>query len=155
MANVVQGMLDAKGYRFALVVSRFNETISTRLLDGAQDCLIRHGADPDTLTIIRVPGSWEVPQAVGKVAAAGGVDAIIALGALVRGETPHFEVLAAEVAKGLAQTASASRIPVSFGILTTETVEQALDRAGAKLGNKGWDAALAAIEMASLYRSLS
>ena len=154
MPNVVQGMLDAKGFRFALIVSRFNETVANRLLAGAEDCLTRHGADPKGLTVVWVPGSWEIPQAVRKVAAAGSADAVIALGALIRGETPHFEVLAAEVAKGLAHTASVSDVPVSFGVLTTDTVEQALDRSGAKLGNKGWDAALAAIEMASLFRNL-
>jgi 6,7-dimethyl-8-ribityllumazine synthase len=154
MAKMIQGMLDAKGLKFALVVSRFNETVSERLLASAQDCLVRHGADPKGLTVVWVPGSWEIPQAVRKVASAGGSHAIIALGALIRGETPHFDVLAAEVAKGLAQTASESDIPVSFGVLTTDTVEQALDRGGAKLGNKGWDAAMAAIEMASLFRVL-
>ena len=154
MAKMIEGMLDAKGLRFTLVVSRFNETVSERLLASAQDCLVRHGADPEALTVIWVPGAWEIPQAARKVAAGGGADAIIALGALIRGETPHFDVLAAEVAKGLAHTASEADIPVSFGVLTTDTVEQALDRGGAKLGNKGWDAAMAAIEMASLFRAL-
>ncbi|MDX1390064.1 MAG: 6,7-dimethyl-8-ribityllumazine synthase [Acidobacteriota bacterium] len=154
MAKVVEGMLDAKGLRFTLVVSRFNEMICGRLLAGAEDCLVRHGAAADEITVVRVPGSWEIPQAARRIATTGNVDAIIALGALVRGETPHFDVLAAEVAKGLAAVASASGVPVSFGVLTTDTVEQALNRSGAKYGNKGWDAALAAIEMAGLFRKL-
>ena len=154
MAKMIEGMLDAKGLRFTLVVSRFNETVSERLLASAQDCLVRHGADPEALTVIWVPGSWEIPQAARKVAAGGGADAIIALGALIRGETPHFDVLAAEVAKGLAAVAHDAGLPVIFGVLTTDTIEQALDRAGAKSGNKGWEAALSAIEMVDLFRRL-
>lgn len=149
-----EGRLDAKGMRVTLVVSRFNEIITGRLLAGAQDCLRRHGADDDAVTVVWVPGSWEIPQAAQKVAALGQVDAIVALSALVRGETPHFDILAAEVAKGLAAVSHESGLPVIFGVLTTETVEQALDRSGAKSGNKGWDAAQSAIEMVDLFRRL-
>jgi 6,7-dimethyl-8-ribityllumazine synthase len=150
----LEGTLDAKGIRFALVVSRFNEVVTGRLLAGAQDCLRRHGAEDDAVTVVWVPGSWELPQAARKIAGLGRVDAIVALSALIRGETTHFDVLAAEVSKGLAAVANDSGIPVIFGVLTTDTVEQALDRAGAKSGNKGWDAALSAIEMVDLFRRL-
>jgi len=154
MAQAIEGKLDGKGLKVALVVSRFNNVVTQRLLEGAEDCLERHGCAPAQRTVIRVPGSWEIPLVAAKAAASGNYDAVVALGALVRGETPHFDVLAAEVAKGLAQAALAHGVPVAFGVLTTETVEQALDRAGAKLGNKGWDAALSAIEMVDLYRQL-
>jgi 6,7-dimethyl-8-ribityllumazine synthase len=150
----LEGKLDAKGIRVTLVVSRFNEIITGRLLDGAQDCLRRHGAADDAVRVVWVPGSWELPQAAAKIAAAGETDAIVGLSALVRGETPHFDFLAAEVAKGLAVVAQESGLPVIFGVLTTDTVEQALDRAGAKSGNKGWEAALSAIEMVDLFRRL-
>jgi len=149
-----EGKLDATGIRVTLIVSRFNEIITGRLLAGAQDCLRRHGADDDAVSVVWVPGSWEIPQAARKVASGGEVDAIVALSALVRGETPHFDVLAAEVAKGLASVADSSGLPVIFGVLTTDTVEQAIDRAGAKSGNKGWEAALSAIEMVDLFRRL-
>jgi 6,7-dimethyl-8-ribityllumazine synthase len=154
VARILEGHLDAKGIRFALVVARWNESVTSRLLSGAEDALLRHGADPDTLTIVRVPGSWELALAASRRAATRRVDAIVALGALVRGETPHFDVLAAAAAKGLAQAGMAAGIPVIFGVLTCDTLEQALDRAGGKAGNKGWDAALAAIEMAGLYKRL-
>jgi 6,7-dimethyl-8-ribityllumazine synthase len=155
MARTIEGQLDAKGLRVALVVSRWNDLVTSRLLDGALDALVRHGATPDEQTVVKVPGSWELPLVAAKLAASGSHDAVVALGCLVRGETPHFDVLAAEAAKGLAQTAMASGKPVSFGVLTCDTLEQALDRAGAKAGNKGWDAAVAAIEMVSLYRRLA
>ena len=154
MTRTLEGHLDAKGVRFALVVARWNDIVTSRLLAGAEDCLVRHGADPATLTIVRVPGSWELPLAASRLAATRKFDAIVALGALVRGETPHFDVLAAEAAKGLAQAGMAAGIPVIFGVLTCDTLEQAMDRAGGKAGNKGWDAALAAIEMAGLYKRL-
>jgi 6,7-dimethyl-8-ribityllumazine synthase len=150
----IEGKLDASGLRVTVVVSRFNEAITGRLLAGARDCLSRHGADDDAVTVVWVPGSWELPQVARKVASPGKVDAVIALGALVRGETPHFDILAAEVAKGLAAVADGTGVPVIFGVLTTDTVEQALDRAGAKAGNKGWEAALSAIEMVDLFRRL-
>jgi len=149
-----EGTLDAKGMRIALVVSRFNELVSGRLLYGARDCLVRHGANEQSIDVVWVPGSWELPQVARKVAAAGKSDAIVALAALIRGETPHFDVLAASVARGLSAVAHDNSIPVIFGVLTTDTVEQALDRAGAKSGNKGWEAALSAIEMVNLFRRL-
>jgi 6,7-dimethyl-8-ribityllumazine synthase len=155
MANVMEGRLDAKGMRFALVVARTNDFVATRLLAGAEDCLERHGAGADARTVVRVPGSWEIPQAAARLAASGKFDAVVALGALIRGETPHFDVLAAEVAKGLAQTALQHGLPVSFGVVTADSLEQAIERAGAKSGNKGWDAALAAVEMVSLYRQMA
>lgn len=155
LSRVVAGSLDATGMRFALVVSRFNDIVSSRLLAGAEDCLTRHGARPEDHTVVHVPGAWELPLVAQKLAAAGRYDAIVALGALIRGETPHFDVLAAEVAKGLARVALDSGVPVVFGVLTTDTLEQALERAGAKAGNKGWEAALSAVEMASLFRQMA
>jgi len=154
-ARVVEGALDARGMRFALVVSRFNDFICQRLLVGAEDCLKRHGAAEADLTLVRVPGSWEIPLAVRTLAASGRFEAVVALGALIRGETPHFDVLAAEVAKSLSQIALETGVPVGFGVLTTDTVEQAVERAGAKAGNKGWDAALSALEMANLLRRMA
>lgn len=155
MSRVLEGDLDAKGLKVALVVSRFNAHVTERLLQGAQDCLARHGAAPADVLVVRVPGAWEIPVVAKRLAASGEHHAIVGLGALIRGETPHFDLLAAEVAKGLAQVGMESGIPVIFGVLTTETVEQAIDRAGAKLGNKGWDAALSAIEMARLLRRMA
>ena len=149
-----EGTLDAKGMRIALVVSRFNELVSGRLLSGARDCLQRHGMDDQAIDVVWVPGSWELPQVARKIAAGGKADAVVALAALIRGETPHFDVLAAAVARGLSAVAHDTGVPVIFGVLTTDTVEQALDRAGAKSGNKGWDAALSAIEMVNLFRQL-
>lgn len=154
MGAILEGHLDAKGMRFALLVARTNDLVGTRLLAGAEDCLERHGAPAESRTVVRVPGAWELPLAASKLAKSGRFDAIVALGALIRGETPHFDFLAAEAAKGLAQAAIESGIPVIFGVLTTETLEQAMERAGAKGGNKGWDAALAAVEMVGLYRRL-
>ena len=154
MSDTLQGQLEGKGIRVAIVVSRFNELVTGRLLAGAQDCLERHGCAEKDHTVVRVPGSWELPLAANRLAATKRFDAIIALGALVRGETPHFDFLAAQVARGMAEVGMRSGIPVIFGVLTTETVEQALDRAGAKTGNKGWDAAMSAIEMVNLFRGL-
>ena len=152
--KVVEGKLEADGLSFALVVSRFNEALTSRLEDGAIDCLVRHGADPEAITVFRVPGAWEIPMVAAKVAENGGVDAVICVGALVRGGTAHFDLLAAEVAKGIAQTAMSAGVPVTFGVITADTLEQAVERAGTKMGNKGWEAALAAIEMARLYQGL-
>ena len=154
MTRTLEGHLDAKGVRIALIAARWNEPVTSRLLAGAEDCLLRHGADRDTLTVVRVPGSWELSLAASRLAASRKFDAIVALGALVRGETPHFDVLAAATAKGLLQAGMSAGIPVIFGVLTCDTLEQAMDRAGGKAGNKGWDAALAAIEMAGLYTRL-
>ena len=151
----VDGRLDAKGMRFTLVASRWNDVVTSRLIAGAEDCLERHGASMTDTVVVRVPGSWELPMAAQRIAAAKSCDAIVALGTLIRGETPHFDILAAEVAKGLAQVAMQSGLPVIFGVLTTDTLDQALERAGGKAGNKGWEAAQSAIEMVDLYRRLA
>ncbi len=152
--QVIEGKLDARDLRFALVVSRFNEALTSRLESGAVDCLVRHGADEDAIAIFRVPGAWEIPMVAAKLAAVGGYDAVICLGALVRGGTAHFELISNEVAKGIAASAMDSGIPITFGVITADTLEQAVERAGTKMGNKGWEAALAAVEMARLYRGL-
>jgi 6,7-dimethyl-8-ribityllumazine synthase len=136
------------------VVSRFNELISTKLVEGAIDCLKRHDADEKNITIIRVPGSFEIPLIAQKSAKSGKYDAVICLGAVIRGATPHFEYVASEVSKGIAQASLASEIPVIFGIITSDSIDQAIERAGTKAGNKGWDAALSAIEMADLVTKL-
>ncbi len=154
MSKTIEGNLDAKGLKFAILVSRFNSIITDRLLAGAMDALARTGADTDTIEIIKVPGSWELPLAAIEVARQKRHDAIICLSAVVRGDTPHFDYIAAEAAKGLAQTALENAVPVAFGVLTTNTLEQAIDRAGAKNGNKGFDAAMTAVEMANLMRRL-
>ena len=154
MPRVIEGQLNATGLRIAIVVSRFNSFITERLLAGATDGLLRHGADPDKIDIIKVPGSWEVPLVAGELARQHRYDAIICLSAVIRGETPHFDYVAGEAAKGIAQIASETGVPVAFGVLTTNTLEQAIDRAGAKGGNKGFDAALTAIEMANVLRQL-
>jgi len=154
MPRTVEGILDARGCRFAVLVSRFNELLTGRLAEGAIDCLVRHGARDEDLTIVKVPGSWELPMAAHRLAGSGGFDAVIALGVLVRGATPHFDVIAAETAKGLAQASLSTSVPVSFGVLTCDTLEQAMERSGTKAGNKGWQAALAAIEMVQLNRAL-
>ena len=148
------GNLDASGLRFAIAVARFNNFITSRLLEGALDALKRHGADVENLPVAHVPGAWELPLAVKVLADSGKFDAIIALGAVIRGDTPHFDYVAGHAASGLAQVQSQSGIPVAFGVLTTNTVEQAVDRAGAKSGNKGFDAALTAIEMCNLLKQL-
>ena len=152
--RIIEGNLDAKGMKFAILVSRFNHFIVDRLLEGCLDALARHGCDVSRCDIIRVPGSFELPLAAKKVAAATDADAIIALGAVIRGATPHFDFIAAEVTKGLAQVSLESGKPLSYGVITTDSIEQAIERAGTKAGNKGADAALAAIEMADLARKL-
>ncbi len=152
--KTIQGHLDAANKKFVMVVSRFNELISKKLLEGALDCLVRHGAKRQNLTIIWVPGSFEIPLAAIRLAKSGKYHAVICLGAVIRGGTPHFDYIAAEVAKGIAQAGLQNQFPVSFGVLTTDTIEQALERAGTKAGNKGWDAALSAIEMADLWEKL-
>ena len=154
MSKVFEGQLTANGLRFAIVVSRFNSFITERLLAGAMDALTRSGGSPDLIDIIKVPGSWEVPLAAGEVARQKRYDAVICLSAVIRGETPHFDYVAAEAAKGIAHVAAETGVPVAFGVLTTNTLEQAIDRAGAKGGNKGFDAAMTAIEMANLMRAL-
>jgi len=154
MSKVIEGQLSAAGLRFAIVVSRFNSFICERLLAGAQDALARTGADPEAVNIVKVPGSWEVPMVAAELARQHRFDAIICLSAVIRGETPHFDYVAAEAAKGIAHVAMETGVPVAFGVLTTNTLDQAIDRAGAKGGNKGYDAAMTAIEMANLMRSL-
>lgn len=152
--KVIEGALNAKGMRFSIVVSRFNDFINAKLLDGALDALSRHGADDGNICIVKVPGSFEIPLVAQKLANSGNVDAIICLGAVIRGATPHFEYISAEVTKGIAKVTLDSGIPVSFGILTTDNIEQAIERAGTKSGNKGWDAALAAVEMVNLLKAV-
>src|SRR5690349_13242668 len=155
MPTTIEGTLSAAGLRFAIVASRFNGLIVEPLVQGALDAIARSGGDADDVTLVRCPGAWELPQVVRAVIARGNIDAVIALGAVIRGATPHFDYVAGEAAKGIAQAAATSSIPVSFGVLTTDTIEQALERAGTKAGNKGFDAALAAIELANLYRALN
>jgi len=154
MPRVFEGQLSAAGLRFAIVVSRFNSFITERLLAGATDALTRTGADADAVDVVKVPGSWEVPLIAGELARQHRYDAIICLSAVIRGETPHFDYVAAEAAKGVAHASTDTGIPIAFGVLTTNTLEQAIDRAGAKGGNKGFDAAMTAVEMANLLRTL-
>jgi 6,7-dimethyl-8-ribityllumazine synthase len=154
MSKVFEGQLSAAGLRFAIVVGRFNSFISARLLAGAQDALARTGADPEMVDVVMVPGSWEVPMVAAHLARQHAYDAVICLSAVIRGETPHFDYVSAEAAKGVAHAAMETGVPVSFGVLTTNTLEQAIDRAGAKGGNRGFDAAMSAIEMANLMRTL-
>ncbi|MBI5575252.1 MAG: 6,7-dimethyl-8-ribityllumazine synthase [Deltaproteobacteria bacterium] len=153
MVRTIEGDLQGQGLKVAIVVSRFNGFITDRLLEGALDALRRHGVEEKDISVAKVPGSFELPLGVRK-AAKGKVDAVIALGALIRGGTPHFDYLSAEVTKGIAQVTLESGIPVAFGVLTTDTIEQAVERAGAKAGNKGFEAALSAIEMAKLLRQM-
>jgi len=152
--HTVEGKLRADGFKFAIVASRFNDFVVSRLLGGATDTLQRLGANPDHITIYRVPGSWELPLTVKKVAETSRFDAIICLGALIRGETPHFDYIAGEVSKGLSSIALETGIPITFGVLTVDTVEQAIDRAGLKSGNKGSEAAMSAIELVNLYKEI-
>ncbi len=154
MGRVVEGQMNAAGLRFALVVSRFNHFITGRLEEGAMDALVRHGADPAAVDVFRVPGAFEMPLAAKKIAASGKYDAVIAIGCVVRGSTPHFDYVAGEATKGLALAGLETGVPVSFGLLTTDNLEQAIERAGTKAGNKGWDAALSAIEMANLLKAM-
>jgi 6,7-dimethyl-8-ribityllumazine synthase len=155
MPPIIEGRLEAAGLKFAVLASRWNDAVTNRLLSGATDALRTRGAEGDSVDVVRVPGAFELPQAALKLAAAGRYDGIVALGCLIRGETPHFDVLAAEAARGLSHAAMASGVPVAFGVLTCDTLEQAMERSGGAAGNKGWDAALAAIEMVSLYRRLA
>jgi len=154
MPTTIEGHLSAAGMRFAIVASRFNELIVEQLVAGAIDAIVRTGGSADDITIVRCPGAWELPQVARRVVDRGGIDAVIALGAVIRGATPHFDYVAGEAARGIAGVAASSPIPVSFGVLTTDTIEQALERAGTKAGNKGFDAAMAAIELASLCAKL-
>ncbi len=152
--KTLEGRLDAKGLKFALLISRFNSFITERLLAGAMDALARTGCDPEDIEVVKVPGSWEMPVVAAELARQKRHDALVCLGAVIRGDTPHFDYVASEAAKGIGQVALQTGVPISFGVLTTNTLEQAIDRAGAKGGNKGFDAAMTAIEMARLMRDL-
>ena len=154
MANQIEGKLDATGLKVGLLVSRFNSFISDRLLEGAIDALIRHGASNDDLTIVKVPGAFELPMAAKKMVDTGLYDAVICLGAVIRGATPHFDYVSAEVSKGIASVSLDSGVPVTFGVLTTDNIEQAVERAGTKSGNKGFEAAVSTIEMVNLYKAM-
>jgi 6,7-dimethyl-8-ribityllumazine synthase len=154
MPTTLEGTLSAAGLRFAIVASRFNALVVEPLIAGAVDAIVRAGGSADAITIVRCPGAWELPQVVRRVIARGNIDAVVALGAVIRGSTPHFDYVAGEATRGLARAAETGDVPVSFGVLTTDTIEQALDRAGAKAGNKGFDAAMGAIELATLFRAL-
>ena len=149
-----EGKLRAEGKRFAIVASRFNGFVVERLVEGARSTLERLGASPDAISVAHVPGAFEIPAVAGRLARSGKYDAVICVGAVIRGATPHFDYVAGEAAKGIARAASESQVPVIFGVLTTDTVDQAVERAGAKAGNKGAEAAAAAVEMASLYEAL-
>ena len=154
MSPNYQGKLIGEGFRFAIVASRFNHFITQRLLEGAQDALLRHGVKEADINVAWTPGSFEIPMVAKRLAQSGEYQAVICLGALIRGGTPHFEYLAAEVTKGIAQVGLETGVPTIHGVVTADTIEQAIERAGTKMGNKGFDAALAAIEMANLLRSL-
>lgn len=154
MPKMIEGLLQAQGMRFALVVGRFNDFIGAKLVEGALDTLKRHGANDEDIAIAWVPGAFEIPLAARKLAVSGKYDAVITLGAVIRGSTPHFDYVAAEVSKGVAHVGLETGLPVIFGVLTTDSIEQAIERAGTKAGNKGADAALAAIEMVDLLRKI-
>ncbi len=153
MAKILEGKLSAAGLRFALIVSRFNDFVVGRLQEGAIDAIVRHGGDEKNIEIIKVPGAFEIPLIAKKAAKSGKYDAVICLGAVIRGATPHFDYVAAEVSKGIATVGLETEIPITFGVLTTDNIEQAIERAGSKSGNKGWDAAVSAIEMVSLLKA--
>ena len=153
MPKIIEGNLQSTGLKFAIVASRFNNFVVDRLVDGALDALKRTGARDEDVTLLRTPGSFEIP-ALAQKAAAGGYDAVICIGAVIRGGTPHFDYIAAEVTKGIAQVAMSASVPVVYGVITTDTIEQAIERAGTKAGNKGFDAAVGAIEMADLLRNM-
>jgi 6,7-dimethyl-8-ribityllumazine synthase len=154
MPQFFEGNLDAKGQKFGIVVSRFNSFICERLLEGSIDALVRHGAADADISVARVPGAFEIPLAAKKMAEAGKYDAIICLGAVIRGNTPHFDYVASEVSKGVASVSLDSGVPIAFGVLTTDTIEQAVERAGTKAGNKGFEAAVIAIETVNLIKAM-
>lgn len=154
MAKTLEGKLIAKGLKFGMVLSRFNNFIAERLLEGALDALKRSGAEEEDCVVARVPGAFEIPLAAKKMVKSGRYDAIICLGCVIRGATPHFEYIATEVTKGIAHLSLENDIPISFGVLITDTIEQAIERAGTKVGNKGFDAAMSAIEMANLMKEI-
>jgi 6,7-dimethyl-8-ribityllumazine synthase len=155
MAKIIQGELSAKGLKFGIVAARFNDFITGRLLEGALDALQRHGVSETDIDIVKVPGSYEIPLAAQTLARSKKYQAVICLGAVIRGATPHFEYVSAEVSKGVAAVSLETGLPVIFGVLTTDTIEQAIERAGTKGGNKGWDAAMSAIEMANVMRQFA
>ena len=154
MSTIIEGVLNGGGKRFGIVAARFNELITRKLVEGAVDCLIRHSVDHDALTIVWVPGAFEIPLTAQKLARSRKYVAILCLGAVIRGGTPHFDYVAAEVSKGVAHVGLQEEVPVIFGVLTTDTIEQAIERAGTKAGNKGWDAAISALEMVDLFSKL-
>ena len=154
MANIIEGNITAEGLRFAIVASRFNEFITSKLLEGALDMLRRHGAAEDAVDVVWVPGAFEIPLAAKKLAASGKYDAVICVGAVIRGATSHYDYVCSEVSKGVAQAGLSTGVPVIFGVVTTENIEQAVERAGTKAGNKGADGAMAAMEMASLLKKI-
>ena len=154
MPKFVEGKLSAEGLRVGIVVGRFNSFIGERLLEGALDALVRHGADDAQITVARVPGAFEIPLAAQKMAKSGKYDALICLGAVIRGSTPHFDYVASEVSKGIAHVSLETGVPVAFGVLTTDTIEQAIERAGTKAGNKGFDAAMTVIETVNLFKEI-
>jgi 6,7-dimethyl-8-ribityllumazine synthase len=154
MTKTIEGKLMAKGLKFGIVLSRFNNFVSDRLLEGALDALRRSGAEEGDCSVVRVPGSFEIPLATKKMAKSGRYDALICLGCVIRGATPHFEYIATEVTKGIASITLESEVPISFGVLITDNIEQAIERAGSKVGNKGFDAAMSAIEMANLMKEM-
>jgi 6,7-dimethyl-8-ribityllumazine synthase len=154
MVNVIEGQLVAKGMRFAIISSRFNEFISSKLMEGAIDALVRHDASKKDITVCWVPGAFEMPVVAKKLAVTGAYDAIICVGAVIRGATSHFDYVANEVSKGIASVSLDTGVPISFGVLTTDNIEQAIERAGTKAGNKGFESAMAAIEMVSLFKEI-
>lgn len=154
MVTTINGHLSAKGKKFAIIVGRFNEFISNKLLGGSIDCIVRHEGQESDITIVWVPGAFEIPLAAKKLAESKKYDSVICLGAVIRGATPHFDYVASEVSKGIAHVGLDTGVPVIFGVLTTDTIEQAVERAGTKAGNKGWDAALTAIEMVDLFSKI-
>jgi 6,7-dimethyl-8-ribityllumazine synthase len=154
MAKIIQGDLSGKGFKFGIVAARFNDFITGRLLEGALDGLQRHGVDESDIEVVKVPGSYEIPLVAKMMATSKKYNAVICLGAVIRGATPHFEYVSAEVSKGVAAVSMETGVPVIFGVLTTDTIEQAIERAGTKSGNKGWDAAISAIEMANVVKKL-
>ena len=152
--RIIEGHLNGAGLKFAVVISRFNHFITGHLLDGAEDALKRHGVSDDGITVVWVPGAFEIPLVAKKLAQSGEYNGVICLGAVIRGSTPHFDYVAAEVSKGVAAVGLDTGVPVIFGVITTDNIEQAIERAGAKSGNKGWDAALTALELADLNRKI-
>ncbi|MGE5316289.1 MAG: 6,7-dimethyl-8-ribityllumazine synthase [Acidobacteriota bacterium] len=153
--NVVEGGIEAQGKKFCIVVSQFNKTITQKLLDGALDCLRKHGASEDMITVVWCPGAFEIPQVASRVTLESRFDAVICLGAVIRGETPHFDYICQEAARGVGEVSRTRSLPVLFGVLTTDTFEQASERAGGAMGNKGWDAALGAIAMSDVFTTIA